>query len=332
MIRRAIALAALLVLQALASSAIADQAKTPQSAVTPALLDAVVRIDARVPPEARTAEALGTERRGSGVVIDGDGLVVTAGYLITEAMSVEVTGPDGKPVLAAIVGLDNDSGFGLVRAREPLGVKPMPLGRSAALAATMPVLVASRGRAQAVEVVSRRPYAGYWEYLLDDAIFTAPAYLDWGGAALIGVDGKLLGVGSLLVSDAAAADVPTSGNMFMPIDRLKASLGDLLTLGRPGDPPHPWLGVNLSQLGSRILITHVSEEGPADKAGLLPGDVVTAVAGAAPHDLADFYRKLWAQGQAGTTVPLTVIEDGEEHVVTIKSMDRYKYLRLNTSY
>ncbi len=308
------------------------------------LLDSVVRLRAQVPAEARTASYLGTEREGSGVVIDGDGLVVTIGYLITEAMGVEIVPNRGKPVRGAVVGFDNESGLGVVRALEPLDVKPLPLGRAASLTARQPVLVASFGGPDAAlpaVVVGRREFAGYWEYLLDDAIFTAPPHPNWGGAALIGADGRLLGIGSLTVratgtaagedSDAGGA-VP--GNMFVPIDRLQPVLADLLTLGRPGTPPHPWLGINCQELFGRIVVVRVSPDGPAAKAGLSRGDVIQAVADTPVNTLAAFYRTLWSRGDAGVEVPLTVRSGrgGEPREVAVKTIDRYKYLKLGTTY
>src|SRR5712692_8232571 len=316
----AILLAAALLLLAAHSAAAADK----NSAQSSALLDAIVCIETHIPADARTAPYLGTARAGSGVVIDSDGLILTVGYLVTEAMGALVTTRDGKPVLATVVGLDNESGLGLLRATAPLGVKPLRLGRAQGLAERTPALVASGGNVQAATIVSRRSFAGSWEYLLEDAIFTAPAVDEWGGAALIGADGRLIGIGSLLV--------PEAGNMFIPVDRLMPVLGDLLTLGRPGAAGHPWLGVNLATVGDALLVTRVSAEGPAAKGGLARGDRVLAVAGRKVRDLADFYRRVWALGSAGAAVPLTIEQDGARRDVKIPSIDRYRYLKLDTSY
>ena len=302
--------------------------------LTPRIFDAVVRLHAEVPAQARTSTYLGTQRDGAGIVIDDDGLIVTVAYLVTEAMAIEITPANGKPVAASVVGLDNDSGLALVRSAVPLGVKPLGLGRSAQLAERQPVLIVGPGgpdAAQPATVVSRRLFAGYWEYLLEDAIFTAPPHLAWSGAALIGPDGKLLGIGSLIVHDAVAGTL-LPGNMFIPVDSLKSSMADLLSLGRPGTPPHPWLGINAQEIGGQLVITRVSEDGPAQHAGLTRGSIVTAVAGKPVGDLAGFYRQVWAQGAAGVEVPLTIREDGTERDVRVKTIDRYKYLKLDTTY
>ena len=295
-------------------------------------LEAIVRVHAEIPADARTAALLGRERDGSGVVIDDAGLVVTIGYLITEAMGAEVTTGPGRVSRADIVGFDIASGLGLLRAAEPLAVKPMPIGTATTLFEKTPVIVAVSGGPEAVlpaVVVSRRAFAGYWEYLLEDAIFTAPPHPAWSGAALLGPEGKLAGIGSLVVSD-AKADLP--GNMFVPIDRLRPVLGDLLALGRPSAPPRPWLGVNLRELDGALVVGRVASDGPSDKAGVRHGDRVTAIDGAPVHELADFYRTLWRRGNAGVTVMLGVTRQGEEREIEVKTIDRYRYLKLDTTY
>ena len=295
-------------------------------------LEAVVRVHAEVPAEARTAAYLGTARDGSGVVIDDGGLVVTIGYLITEAMGAEVTTGSGKVSRADLVGLDIASGLGLLRAAEPLEVKPMPIGTAQGLAEKTPVVVAGSGGLEAAQpavVVSRRTFAGYWEYLLEDAIFTAPPHPAWSGAALLGPDGKLAGIGSLIVSDAKAG---LPGNMFVPIDRLPPVMGDLLALGRPSTPPRPWLGVNLQEFDGKLLVGRVASGGPGDMAGVRRGDRVTEIDGTPVKDLADFYRTLWRRGAAGVTVKLTVSRQGEERQIEVETIDRYRYLKLDTTY
>jgi S1-C subfamily serine protease len=291
--------------------------------------EAVVRVQAEIPAGARTASLLGTKRDGSGVVIDDAGLIVTIGYLITEAMAAEVTTAAGRASRAEIIGFDTESGLGLLRAAEPLEVKPMPIGTAKGLAERTPVIVAGHGGAEAAQaavVVSRRTFAGYWEYLLEDAIFTAPPCPAWSGAALIAPDGKLAGIGSLIVGD---ADSGFPGNMFVPIDRLKP--GDLIALGRPSSA-RPWIGANLQEIGGELAVRRVAPEGPAAGAGIQHGDRVVAIDGSQVRDLADFYRALWGRGAAGITVELTVNRQGEQHEIGVKTIDRYRYLKLGTTY
>jgi S1-C subfamily serine protease len=295
-------------------------------------LDAVVRVHTEIPAEARTAAFLGTKRDGSGVVIDDAGLVVTIGYLVTEAMAAEVTTASGRVSRADIVGFDIESGLGLLRATDPLGVKPMPIGTAKGLAEKTPVVVEGYGgptAAQPAVVISRRTFAGYWEYLLEDAVFTAPPYAAWSGAALIAPDGKLAGIGSLIVGD---ADGGFPGNMFVPIDRLPPVMGDLIALGHPSSTPRPWLGANLQDFDGKLVVRRVAPEGPADTAGVRHGDRVTAIDGSSVHDLAEFYRALWGRGDAGVTIKLTVTRQGEERQIEVKTIDRYRYLKLDTTY
>ena len=301
------------------------------------LLSAVVRVKAFVPSDSRTAETLGREREGSGIVIDQAGLVLTIGYLMVEAQGAEVTTADGHTVPAQVVGYDHESGFGLLRADPPPRVKPMAMGRSADVKDRDPVLVASYGgpdMAGPAFVVAKRVFAGSWEYLLDDAIFTAPPHPAWSGAALIDRDGRLIGVGSLIVGDTTGTGTHLPGNMFVPIDRLKPILADLISDGRVSGPAKPWLGLNTEELRGRLFVTRVSPESPAARVGIEPGDVVVGVGtgGETPRDLPDFYRKVWALGSAGVEVPLRVLHGSTMRDVTIKSIDRRDHLRIGRTY
>jgi S1-C subfamily serine protease len=325
----------LLLTMTLADGARADEKPAAPGPALNEILSAVVELSAHVPPEARTARSLGLERNGNGVVIDHDGLILTIGYLILEAMSVTVTRPDGQVVLAQVVAYDHDTGFGLVRARQPLDIEPLRLGRSQELEAGDPVLVVGHGGATAVKaarVASRRPFAGYWEYLLERAIFTTPPHLNWGGAALVGAEGQLLGIGSLLVNDARPGQPPLPGNMFVPIDLLRPIFGELLASGRSSAPPRPWLGVITVANEGRIAIARISPEGPAASAGVHPGDVVLAVAGRPVSTLSQLFRTLWGLGRSGVEVPLTLLRGREVLDLVVVSGDRRDYLKTRTSY
>jgi S1-C subfamily serine protease len=314
--------------------AITGSAGLAQSTRIEELVSAVVRIKTHVNPEGRTVEGLGREREGSGILIDNDGLVLTIGYLMVEAYAAEVVDNSGRTVPATVVGYDHETGFGLLRTMEPLKLKPMPLGKSADVKERDPVLVASFGGPDMVAgayVVAKREFAGNWEYMLDEALFTAPPHPAWSGAALINREGKLVGVGSLIVGDAAGGSDKTPGNMFVPIDRLLPVLGDLISDGRVAGPGRPWLGVNTDELRGRLFVSRVTPGGPAEKAGLKRGDVVVGVNGEPPKNLADFYRKVWAQGAAGTTVAIDVLQDSQVRRVEIKSINRLDHLKLKTT-
>ncbi|MDJ0894191.1 MAG: S1C family serine protease [Alphaproteobacteria bacterium] len=293
--------------------------------------NALYRVNAKIPESARTAGSLGTERRGHGVLIDSSGLIVTIGYLILEADEVWVTTGEGVDVDADIIAYDHGTGFGLVRTREPTTAEPLTLGDSDTLNVRAPVLAARSGgpeMARPAYVVSRREFAGYWEYLLESAIFTSPPINDWGGAALIGVDGSLLGIGSLLVGDALRGAQELPGNMFVPINLLKPILADLLSDGRSAETPRPWLGIYSQEIENAVVVTRVAQDGPADKAGVEPGDVLLAVSGQPIDGMADFYRKVWDLGEAGAEVPLMVLRDEEPMSFDLSSGDRYDWLRI----
>lgn len=299
------------------------------------ILSAVVKIKAEVPAEARTARFLGTEREGSGVVIDDDGLILTVGYLILESTGAEITAANGRTVQGAFVAYDHDTGFGLLRASKPLGVKPLQLGNSSPLGEREPVLIVANGGPQAAMgafVVSRRDFAGSWEYLLENAIFTAPPHGGFGGAALVDKTGRLIGIGSLIVANAADGDDVVPGNMFLPIDALKPIFGDLLANGRSSAGRRPWLGLYSEEHRGRLFVTRVPPNGPAYRAGVRPGDMVLSVGGKSVRGLADFYRKVWSLGKAGVSVPLTILRDSGPEGITVKSIDRYDWLKMKMSY
>jgi S1-C subfamily serine protease len=298
-------------------------------------LDGVVQVDAVIPGDARTADTLGTERQGSGAVIDDDGLILTIGYLILEASEVTVRGPGPDPVAADIVAYDHETGFGLLRAQRPLGVAPMALGDSAGLRQMQPLIVVSRTGAldaAGVYLVDRRDFAGYWEYLLEDAIFTSPPHAAFGGAALVDADARLVGIGSLLVPDAGFRERPLPGNMFVPVDQLKPIMADPLANGLRADTPRTWLGVTFEEHLGYVFVTRVAPDGPAAGAGIRSDDLILGVGGVPVGGLIDFYRKVWSLGEAGIEVPLELLQGTRPRAISIRSGNRYRYLKLNPTY
>ncbi|MEM8950824.1 MAG: S1C family serine protease [Pseudomonadota bacterium] len=298
-------------------------------------LSAIVQVDSVVPSNARTADGLGTRRSGTGVVIDDAGLVLTVGYLILEAIEVSVVGPDGRDMPANIVAYDHETGFGLIRTNIPIDVTPLSLGDADDVALSEPLLVAShmgRLEAKGVFLVDRRPFAGYWEYLLEDAMFTAPPHARFGGAALINREGRLVGIGSLILRDADPRGRRGPANMFIPVDALKPILADLLADGRRKQPAHPWLGLFLEEHRGRIFVTRVAPDGPGQDAGMAVGDLILGIDGAVVNSLADFYRDLWQRGEAGVDIPLDVVRNNEISMTVIKSGNRYRYLKLDPTF
>ncbi len=316
------------------AAAAATAADAPRGSREPMTVDAfsVVRIHAKVVPRARSRATLGPEREGTGIVIDSSGLILTIGYLIQEAESVEIVTTDGRSLPASVIAYDFVTGFGLLRALKAPPIRPIEFGESAKLGDREPVLIVGFDGVAPAFVVSRRAFAGYWEYLLDEAIFTAPATVNWQGAALINKEGKLLGVGSLAVGDALGARAQLPGNMFVPIDLLKPILGDLIAQGKSAAKPRPWLGINTQDLQGKMMVTRVSPESPAEEAGLVNGDIIVGVRGEPVQGHADFYRKLWASGDAGAEVMLDVLKGTEIKKLGVKSIDRNQYLRPQPTY
>jgi len=295
------------------------------------VLKAIVKIRATIPKEASTASTLGTEREGNGIVIDNKGHILTIGYLIVEAESIEVVGSEGQQVSATFVGYDHPTGFGILRADKPMQVEPMKLGQSGKVKEGDRVLVAGHGgieSARGARVISRKEFVGFWEYLLEDAIFTVPAYANFGGAALIDRDGRLLGIGSLLSQFLIKGLGSIPCNIFVPIDLLVPILDDLMTKGRSGKVPRPWLGIHAEEAHGRVFVIRVTAGGPAEKVSLQPGDIILTVNGKAVHGLADFYRKVWALGNAGIDVFLSILQGTRIRELTVRSGDRYQFLRL----
>jgi S1-C subfamily serine protease len=295
-----------------------------------AALSAVVAIRTVVPADAFTADILGTERTGNGVLIRNDGVVLTIGYLVTEASEVWMTLANGKTVKGDVIGYDQDTGFGLVQALGRMEVPALSLGDSADAVPGARVVAAGAGGREhsvAARVIARQEFAGYWEYLIDEAIFTAPAHPYWGGTALIGPEGTLLGVGSLQLEQAGEDGEGVPLNMYVPTNLLKPVLDDMLTMGRPNRPPRPWLGLYATEVDSRVVIAGVAGKGPAARARLKQGDVVLSVGGMKINGLAGLFRQVWSLGKAGVDVPMTVYRDGRPMDLTVTSGDRNRFLK-----
>src|SRR2546429_655124 len=294
------------------------------------VLAAVVRVRMKAIPNARSNTTLGQTREGTGVVIDERGHIVTIGYIVIEADSIEITTRDERTVPAALIGYDHASGLGLLRSGAPLGVKPMPMGQAADLATREPVMILPAGGREAANlayVVSKRKFAASWEYLLDTAIFTAPPTSQWAGAALVSREGKLVGIGSLYVRETQERGSEIPGNMFVPIDLLKPILADLIEKGRRSGPARPWLGLATEELHGHLLVTRVSPQGPADRAGGRNGDIVVGVGADPVKSHEELYRRVWGLGAAGVEVPLKILQGADVRELRVRSIDRFQYFR-----
>jgi S1-C subfamily serine protease len=312
----------------LASALISMDAKRAYADPLRDALDGLVMVIADVPNDARTSQSLGAKRRGAGVAIGDDGLVVTIGYVILEADNVQIMDRTGKVTPAEIVAYDHDTGFGLVRALARIEASAVKLGRLSDHEVGAVLYAAAPGEIAAVELMEKRPFAGGWEYLLEEAAFTSPPIRNFGGAALLDEAGRLVGIGSLIVPNAGRRP----GNMFVPIELLPPILGDMLAFGRSTDPAPPWLGLYPGESRRGLVVSRVAREGPADAAGLSPGDRILAVGDSPVTDLESLWRRVRSYGPAGSKVPLRVLSGGAEREVTLTSRDRRGWLKLNRSY
>jgi S1-C subfamily serine protease len=295
-----------------------------------AAMSAVMGLRAMVPEDAFTAQMLGTERTGNGVLIRDSGLVLTIGYLITEAETIWLSPSVGSPVPGHALAYDQETGFGLVQALARLDLPALPIGNSGRAEIGERVVVAGAGgrqRSVAAHIVAKQEFAGYWEYVLDEAIFTAPAHPNWGGTAMIGASGELLGIGSLQLEQGREKGRSDHLNMIVPIDLLKPILDDLLRHGRPNRPPRPWLGLYAAEIDDRIVVIGLADRGPAQRAGLRTGDVVQTVGGEDVRSLADMFRQVWSLGGAGVEIPIRLNRDGHTLEQKIASADRNRFFK-----
>lgn len=292
-------------------------------------LDAVVKLSIRTVEGARTADTLGAEREGTGILIDGNGLILTIGYLVLEAASVLVMTADNRIYPASVVGFDHASGFGLLRAVPAPPCAPVQLGDSDKLAELESLVVAGHegaGGITGAALVSRRRFTGWWEYMIEDALFTAPPRYEHSGAALFDGEGRLVGVASLWVSDVLGSGAAFPGNMFVPINLLKDVLGDLVRDGRRRGAGRPWLGLNTEQVDGHVVVSRVLPDSPAAEAGLQRGDIILGVGGDSVGGQSEFYESLWGSGGAGVDVTLHIVRDRAVRHLIVQTGDRLSYL------
>lgn len=293
-------------------------------------LNAVVSLKSYVPADAFTANTLGTERAGSGVMIRNTGLFVTIGYLVTEAETIWIASNDGQVVQGHALAVDQETGFGLVQALGKIDLPHLELGDSDRLkVGDQVIFAAGGGRHHTVEtrIVGRQEFAGYWEYALDDALFTAPAHPFWGGCGLIGTDGKLMGIGSLILQQGDGRGRRLDMNMVVPIGHLAPILKDLLTYGRVNRPARPWLGMYATESEDTIVVGGLASGGPAEQAGVRVGDKIVSVNDDDVPDLIGLWRRVWSSGSAGAEVKLHLKRDGQDRRINVRSQARTNFLK-----
>ncbi|MDH3691548.1 MAG: S1C family serine protease [Gammaproteobacteria bacterium] len=288
-------------------------------------LRSIVSVRSNIIEDALTAAVLGTERAGYGALIAKDGLILTIGYLVAEAERIWIIDDNGQTVEGHVIGYDYESGFGLVQALQPLRLPVIELASAEPLEIFDSVIVAGQGgvaNSIVAKVIAKQEFAGYWEYVLDEAIFTAPAHPIWGGTAMIGSEGYLHGIGSLLVQQAIQEGETHNANMMVPIDQLIPILDELKTYGRRNKPPRPWLGMLVYDAADQLVVGGIYDHCPADRAGIEVGDVIVSLDGKPAKGLATFFRRVWNLGDAGVEVPLAVMRGGDKKEVSVVSADR----------
>ncbi|NRF68058.1 serine protease [Aquincola sp. S2] len=314
-------------------AAAAADAQDDMSAASRALQKAqaaVVGVQSIAVDGARSAATLGRVREGSGVVISREGLVLTIGYLVLEAEQVQIVTDDARTIPARFIGYDVATGFGLLQALAPLRIDAVPLGRSGALNPREGLMIASGGEDGAVSaawLVSRRAFSGYWEYHIPGALFTTPPRRDHSGAGLFNIAGELVGIGSLIVADAAGGDERLPGNMFVPIDLLSPIFDELLRVGSSTSSKRAWIGINCVEHDGAVRIVRINDDSPADVAGLQAGDKIVRIDGADVHALEELWTRLWSGGEPEREVVLDIQRNGEAQTVRVFSVDRMKTLK-----
>lgn len=323
----------LMLLTAAAPVSAQNAALEAQSRALQRASNAVLGVKAQAVEEARSNRTLGRERQGSGVVIDEQGLVLTIGYLILEAEQVLLVTDDEREIPGRVVGYDVATGFGLVQALAPLRIQPVPLGQSGRVGDDEPLMIASGGEDGAVSVarmVSRRPFAGYWEYHIEGALFTTPPRRDHSGAGLFNGRGELVGVGSLFVQHARGdKQQRLPGNMFVPIDLLSPVLDELRRNGTTAASRRAWIGINCVEDDGELRIVRVNDDSPADVAGLQEDDRILRIDGKQVTALDQLWLTLWRGGAPEREVTLEIQRKGKTESETVKvySVDRAKTLR-----
>ncbi len=295
-----------------------------------ARLGSILALRSKTPEDGFTAHALGTERGGSGVLVDRSGLILTIGYLVAEAEEIWLFDSHGAAIQGDVIAYDFVTGFGLVQALGRVDAEPASLGSSASVHVGDRVVFASSGglpHSVDAQVVSKREFAGYWEYVLDEAFFSTPVHPSWGGAGVFDRAGDLIGIGSLFVGDARGHGSPSEGNMIVPIDLAKPLLAQIKGGSSIQRPPRPWLGFYTAEADEHLFVAGLAPDGPAEKAGIQTGDLVLEVGGAPVGGLADMLRTIWSLGEAGVQVPLTVVRNGRAVAVTVLSADRSDFLK-----
>jgi S1-C subfamily serine protease len=287
------------------------------------IIPAVVGIHSKIPLDRPSVLTLGPLRWGSGVIYDPQGYILTVGYIVSDAAEIQVSLQDGRTVPARLVGVDAQSGIGVIKMEGEGPWPAAPLGDSTRAAvgdttATLGVdsdkkLVVTQGSIQEI-----KRFAGYWEYMIDRALIVAPYNPSFGGSPLVNGRGEVIGVTSLRLGETPQV------NLAIPIEYFIAVREELLAKGGlPSRPPRPWIGVYTVPTPQGLIVAGGSPTGPAAEAGFQRGDVIVRLNGQSVEGQEDFYQKLW-QTKVGDEIAIVVLRENKFEILKLKTVDRQR--------
>jgi S1-C subfamily serine protease len=281
------------------------------------VLPATVALKAEISQEHPSAQILGTERLGSGVLVDPAGLILTVNYVVLGARAVEVTLLDETTAEGKVVAQDFASGLAVIE----IGSNTLPalkLCSASELCVGQEVfIVAAAGdnkrRANNGGITSLGPFDAYWEYSLERAITTTAMNPGLGGAALLDLRGRVAGIVSLDLSEVGRF------TLAIPVDHYIEHREELLRHGRRvSRPARAWLGFYCYTFREHVVIAGVLPGAPADQAGLKAGDVVLAVDGERINGRHELYTRLWIH-RPGELVTLRIFRNNHVKQLDVPS-------------
>jgi S1-C subfamily serine protease len=289
------------------------------------LTECVVNIQTTVARDHRSVPILGTERMGSGVVVDPAGLILTVNYVVMGGQTVQVSFLRGRRVRAEIVAQDFEIGLALLRIKRQ-GLTAATLRVEGELERGEPVVaVASTGAQERRVAGGLVTYLGefeaHWEYLLERGIVSNAANPGFGGGGLFTLTARLAGIVSLNLNELIR------NSLSIPVEHYREHERELLRYGRVvSRPRRAWLGVFAHVVEEGIVVAAVVPEGPGDRGGLREGDLIVSLNAEKLESRRDLYVSLWRHGP-GEPLTFEVMRDSSLRRVLVTSGDRAEFFR-----
>jgi S1-C subfamily serine protease len=287
------------------------------------VVPATVAVAVEVPETHPSAAILGTERLGTGVVVDRAGLLLTVNYVVIGASSVEVTLLDETRVDGRVVAHDFASGLAVIEISAH-GLAALDLCPSSALGVGQDIfIVAAAGenkrRANSGMITSIAPFDAYWDYSLDRAITTTAMNPGLGGAPLLDSHGRVAGIASLDLNEIGRF------TLAIPVDDFLTHRNELLQHGRRvSRPARAWVGLYCYTFRDHVVIAGVLPGTPAEQAGLAAGDVVLTVDGQTIANRHELYSALWLH-RPGDVLEFRVFRNNAVKRLAVPSGDAEKF-------